>query len=409
MDLRNWQNVSSLLHLGEVGVLGLCSNDNDRSRSPDPRLAFWRCITDPDLSFPTPVGRRIEARSWLLDPVGHPADIFYSAMAAREVGELMREFQPQVVMIEGLFIHRYLDVVRQWNCGTILDCHNVEGPLWKAIGDSLNTNGFSARVTREILPKRVELIERSAVEKADQIWACSSDDVRSLNELYSPGTDIRLIPNGIDVKNYEAVRNGTITWPKGLERSTRVLLYPAAFFHKPNIPAAVFLMEEIFPKLSDHFPDCQLWLVGSRPSPEMIAAAQTEPRMVVTGAVVDILPYFAAASVIVAPLFQGGGTRLKILEAFAAGIPVVATAKAVEGIDAKAGEHYVLAERAEEFIAAIENLWSDNDLKAKLVVNGLNLVQRCYSSEANIVRIKLAIEALIDKKNKNNSFRRVME
>jgi Glycosyl transferases group 1 len=110
--------------------------------------------------------------------------------------------------------------------------------------------------------------------------------------------------------------------PEGLGQLTRVLLYPAVFFHKPNIAAAVFLMEKVFPRLSDHFPDCQLWLVGDRPSPGMIATARMERRMVVTGAVADIKPYFAAASVMVVPLFQGGGTRLRrILEAFAAGFP----------------------------------------------------------------------------------------
>ncbi|MGH7929957.1 MAG: hypothetical protein ACREQV_19430, partial [Candidatus Binatia bacterium] len=141
MDLRNWQNVNGLLRVGEVGVFGLCSNDIHRVKSPDARLAFWRCTADPDLSYPTPVGRRIEARSWFLDPLGHPADIFYSDMAAREVGESIREFEPQIVVVEGLFIHRYLDLLRQYRCRTILDCHNVEASLWKAIGESMNTKG----------------------------------------------------------------------------------------------------------------------------------------------------------------------------------------------------------------------------------------------------------------------------
>jgi glycosyltransferase involved in cell wall biosynthesis len=407
MDLRNWQNVNGLLRVGEVGVFGLCSNDTHRVKSPDARLAFWRCTADPDLSYPTPVGRRIEARAWVLDRLGHPADIFYSDMAAREVGELMREFEPQIVVVEGLFVHRYVDLIRHFRCRIILDCHNVEAPLWKAIGESMNTQGFPARMTREILPKRVDLIERSAVQKADQIWACSGDDVSSLQEFYSPRANICLIPNSIDVRNFERVRSKTVPWPEGLGQSTRVLLYPAAFFHKPNIPAAVFLMEEVYPRLADHYPDCQLWLVGSRPTPDMIGAARMEPRIVVTGAVADIKPYFGAASVMVVPLFQGGGTRLKILEAFAAGIPVVATAKAVEGIEVKDGEHYVVAERAEEFVEAIENLWSDSDLKARLVANGLDLVERRYSWEESSRRIRLAIEELINKNDEINLLRRV--
>ncbi|MGH7928562.1 MAG: glycosyltransferase family 4 protein, partial [Candidatus Binatia bacterium] len=175
------------------------------------------------------------------------------------------------------------------------------------------------------------------------------------------------------------------------------------------IPAAVFLIEEVFPRLADHYPDCQLWLVGSRPTPEMIGVARMESRIVVTGAVADIKPYFVAASVMVVPLFQGGGTRLKILEAFAAGIPLVATAKAVEGIEVKDGEHYILAERPEEFVEAIESLWSDSDLKARLVANGLDLVERRYSWEESSGWIRLAIEELINKNDENNSLRRASE
>jgi glycosyltransferase involved in cell wall biosynthesis len=302
-----------------------------------------------------------------------------------------------------------LNVVKQWNCKTVLDCPNVESSLSKAVGESTNGEGFLAKVSREIMPKRVELIERAAVQMADQIWACSSDDMTLLRALYQPVADIHLIPNGIDVRNYEGVRNKTIAWPEGLPRSTRVLLYPAAFFHKPNIPAAFFLIEEVFPRLSDHHQDCQLWLVGSRPIPEMIKAAQTEARIVVTGAVLDIKPYFAAASVLVVPLFQGGGTRLKILEAFAAGIPVVTTAKGAEGLEAKDGEHYLLAEHAEEFVQAIERLWSNCDLRERLIANGLDLVESRYSWEENSGRVSVAIEALLNKNKKINSLTEVSE
>jgi glycosyltransferase involved in cell wall biosynthesis len=75
----------------------------------------------------------------------------------------------------------------------------------------------------------------------------------------------------------------------------------------------------------------------------------------------------------------------------------VVTAKAVEGIEMKAGKHYVVTERAEEFVEAIESLWSDSELKAKLVANGLDLVERRYSWEESSGWIRLPIEELINK------------
>ena len=121
----------------------------------------------------------------------------------------------------------------------------------------------------------------------------------------------------------------------------------------PNAAAAKFLIET-FPKLRARFPDARLDIVGRDPPPELKAMGN-RPGVEVTGGVPDVKPYLARASLLAVPLDAGGGTRLKILEAFAAGLPVVSTAVGAEGIEAIANTHFIRAERS-GLVEAMANL-----------------------------------------------------
>ena len=126
----------------------------------------------------------------------------------------------------------------------------------------------------------------------------------------------------------------------------------------------------------------------------MKAAAERDRRIVVTGLVSDILPFLAAATVMAVPLRQGGGTRLKILEAFATNVPVVSTKKGAEGLEVEDRTHVLLAESAEEFVAAIVRIWTEERLAEHLATHGLELLTRAYSWDESSRRILQAVAAL---------------
>jgi glycosyltransferase involved in cell wall biosynthesis len=126
----------------------------------------------------------------------------------------------------------------------------------------------------------------------------------------------------------------------------------------------------------------------------MMAAAERDPRIVVTGVVPDVLPFVAAASVMAVPVFQGGGTRFKILEGFAANVPVISTRKGAEGLEVEDGTHLRFAESAGEFIAAIERIWTDERSAKNLAAHGLALLTRAYSWDVSGRRIREAIAVL---------------
>jgi glycosyltransferase involved in cell wall biosynthesis len=131
------------------------------------------------------------------------------------------------------------------------------------------------------------------------------------------------------------------------------------------------------------------------PSPELLTAAARDPRIVVPGPVRDIRPALAAATAMAVPLFHGGGTRLKILEAFAAGVPVVSTAKGVEGLDVRDGTHALIAESADEFVDHLVALWRDPTLAGRLAASARAFAAERFSWETVGARVRQAITPLV--------------
>lgn len=387
-DLRTWQNINALATCGRVGVFGLCSNDRRRESVPDLGLECWETSCDPALTIPPPKGVRLPARAWLLDPQGHPSDLYYSEGAARELSELLGRLRPDIVVLEGLWLHRYLGIILGAGCRVILDCHNVEAALAHEVGSASDGNDLEARVRREILPARTEVIERRTVRAADQLWVCSPEDERRLRERYHPVPPVIVVPNGIRLGDYDGGQ------PERLAEVPLTLVFLGFFGHFPNVIAARFLIEKVLPRLAAAAGACRLLLVGAMPPPELAAAAASDPRIVVTGAVRDVRPFLAGATAMAVPLLHGSGTRYKILEAFAAGLPVISTAKGAEGLDARDRTHLLLAETADEFVTAAVALSREPDLARCLTGNARAWVAERFSWDAAAARIRQAVTVL---------------
>ena len=393
-DLRSWQNVNALMGIGQVGVFGLCSNDLRAAAEPGEKLLFWRSSSDPALAFPLPKNRKVAARAWFLDPAGHPADLYFSATAAEEISGLMAEFKPHIVVIERLWLFRYIECVKRFGCRVVLDNHNVESVLYRQIGGSIPGGDLRARLMRDAIPARTEAIERKASQSVDQVWVCSREDARLMRGLYGLSAPIHVVPNGIDVQSYSDTRAVKHSRAPVEQASGKSILFTATFAHPPNEKAALFLIQEVFPRLTTINPDCRLLLVGNAPTPEMIRAAQGNSRILITGAVPDVRPYIASASAMVVPLFQGSGTRFKILEAFASKTPVISTATGAEGLCVKPEVHLLIAASAPEFVAGLQQLWLDKSLAGRLTENAYRLVKRSYSWEAARRKIGKAAQEL---------------
>ena len=201
---------------------------------------------------------------------------------------------------------------------------------------------------REYLEMRAwERYERAVARRAHAVVVLTARD-REAMLPYSPATPLVVIPLGIEAPERPLDPAG---------RPPPSVLFVGNFHHPPNVEAAVRLARSIFPRVRQRCPEAVLHLVGDAP-PEV-----SGPGVVVTGRVPSIEPWLDRAAVIAAPLASGGGMRVKVLEALAAGKAVVASPLAAEGLD---GAPLLLADGDEETAGAIIGLLEDRDRRAAL-------------------------------------------
>lgn len=161
--------------------------------------------------------------------------------------------------------------------------------------------------------------ERSLLPLCDELWAVSSEDARMLRMA---GPPVRVVPNAIDLDRYRR--------PSEVQRLPAVV-FTGWYGYKPNEDAALRLIR-IVERSREQGVQVLLFLVGRDPTATMRKCAFGKEWVTVTGPVEDVRPYLWQASVMVAPLWAGGGTKLKVMEAMAAGLPVVTTPLGVEGL-----------------------------------------------------------------------------
>ena len=311
-----------------------------------------------------------------------------------ELQNLLSEFKPQVAVLEGLWMHHYIEILKDYGCRVILDCHDTQSAEDLPLTDSVLGGDLKSKLVGRILPERVKLIEKRAAHAVDQLWVCSDREAHLMNSLHCPRVPIYVVPNGVDLALYDRAATGERCDLKLSKGNKRTIVYPGLFAYPPNRVAAAFLLEELFPRLEEIFPDCRLLLPGAHPTIQMLDAAKADSRIEVTGAVSDIRPYLWTASTMVVPLRQGTGTRLKIVEAFAAMIPVVSTAKGAEGLAIENEKHLLIAETAEQFVETVQRLWAQPMLAARLTANAFKLVGKQYSWAVAGRRISRAVNDL---------------
>jgi glycosyltransferase involved in cell wall biosynthesis len=202
--------------------------------------------------------------------------------------------------------------------------------------------------------------EAKLVKHADLATAVSKVDQDHFARLY--GVKPVLLPNGVDAARFEGVDSeGIVRFRSAFGLDQHTLLFAGFYSYAPNREAIDFLVRSMMPALRERYASATLALTGG-------GAPYHEPWLRNVGSIAyeDFAEFVAACAVAVAPIFSGSGTRLKILEAMAARIPVVATEKAAEGLDLKHGKDILFANTTDEFVGCIENLFYNPALAAGL-------------------------------------------
>ncbi|MBU0494108.1 MAG: glycosyltransferase [Chloroflexi bacterium] len=267
-----------------------------------------------------------------------------------------------VVQVEGIEMARYwLDAVGRPECRahvrrSVFDEHNAEYVLQQ--------RAFETDVRRPakwlggaysfIQWRKLVGYERRCLGAFDAVAAVSEKDRAALLRL-APNVPIAVVPNGIDT---------ALNTPRTAPAAGPTLVFTGTMDFRPNVDAVTWFCAQMLPLIRAQVPDVRLTIVGVNPSAAVRRLAADPAvhrtlRVTVTGWVSDPRPYIQEAAVYVVPLRMGGGTRFKVLEAMALGVPIVSTRVGCEGIDLVPDEEVLLADEPADFARAVVALLRD--------------------------------------------------
>jgi glycosyltransferase involved in cell wall biosynthesis len=256
----------------------------------------------------------------------------------------------------------------------ILDEHNIESEL--LFRGALTEGGPARRLFNLIESIKVRREERSAWRRAAGCLV-HSDREREILLRAVPGKSVAVVTNGVHLDEFRGERDL-------LGRDA--IVFTGAMNYRPNTDAVKFFVRQVLPLILLHKPEAKFYAVGVGPPPELTRLAG--PNVIITGRVPDVKPYLRSASVYVVPVRFGSGTRIKVVEALAAGKPVVSTTLGCEGHDSmRPGVHFLAADDAETFAREVLRVLDDPGLASELGRAGRELVEREYSWPALLARL----------------------
>jgi glycosyltransferase involved in cell wall biosynthesis len=274
----------------------------------------------------------------------------YTRPAMREVlrGLLYRE-SFDFILLEGVHLGEYLPLLR---CGksrplVMCDWHNIESEILRRY--SQTAVGWTRRRYARLAAGKLEAYESRFVNQCDLHSVVSERDRQTLIG-YGSRVPVITVENGVAVEQFTSRPGGSD--PR--KRRFRVIFTGAMDYHA-NVAAVRWFAREVWPHVRAATPGFVFTIVGRNPAPD-VRALGSEPGIEVTGMVPDVRPYYAQAIAAVMPLRVGGGTRIKILEAMAAGVPVISTGPGAEGLAAIPGTHFTQADSGAQMIEALRNL-----------------------------------------------------
>jgi glycosyltransferase involved in cell wall biosynthesis len=281
-----------------------------------------------------------------------------------------------------------VELTQMWPCASfvrasfrVLSTQNVESQVTSELGGTVR--GRLRRALYALESRRLAAYERSAWRAADACAAVSKPDAETIASAVERPARVLVAPNGVDPDHFaphlDAVRDDSVLLLGGLD-------------YRPNRDAAEWFLREVAPGLRRLSPETRV-VVAGRGAGELVRA-QPNPRLEGVDDVPDVREHFERAGALVVPLRVGGGSRVKILEAMAAGVPVVASRKAVAGLEVEDGAHLLVADEPRDLLRALESVRRDRAAATARAKAARALVERDYAWHGIVERLERDLERL---------------
>jgi polysaccharide biosynthesis protein PslH len=282
-----------------------------------------------------------------------------------EIEGFLRGRHYDVAVAEHFWCAPYADLLATASASTVLDLHNVESVWHESCGDA---SGGTAALAHSAFAQACRELERQWLPRFGLLLAASEDDRRRLLRIV-PGAAVVVYPNALPR-----------TEPAPFQRE-EAIIFSGNMEYQPNLTAIRYFHKEIWPLLRSGWPELR-WRVLGKNEARARRMLQGDERIQVTGPIANPLEEIGRAKAAVVPLLSGSGTRVKILEAWAAGTPVVSTPLGAEGLPSRDGENILLAAKPAAFADALSRLLASNTLRENIAGAGRREFERNFTWEA---------------------------
>lgn len=348
--IRPFNMIRHLSQEHEVTVCSLARSDSEaeEGRGIAPHCARFEMavVSDPVQTL------RMVAR--LPTPVPSSMGYFYSPELARKVDSLLARERFDLIFVHCSSVAQYVEKVR--GIPKILDFGDMDSQKWL---EYVNYKMFPLSMGYWLEGTKLVREEKRLARQFDLCTATTRAEWETL-ESYRTGVSSDWFPNGVDAGFFK---------PDGEGYDPDTISFIGRMDYYPNQEAMFRFCADVWPRLRAQRPNMKLLIVGADPIPAVQKLGEL-PGVTVTGSVPDVRPYILRSAAMVAPLNIARGTQNKILEAMAMGVPVVSSRIAAGGVDAVSGEHFLVADTAEEYAEAIRSIIGDPAERARLAQAG---------------------------------------
>ncbi len=365
--LRNWGLISNLAQRHDIWLLSFTFADEEITDELNAACQKIGIVPRPTRS----------TLSRVLTLVGSKQPDLSRRLASSDFDIQLRTWLKStkfdVVQIEGLEMGPFADTVRTMapHTSIVYDAHNAETLIQQRAFDidARQLKRWPHAVYSRLQLPRLRRFEERVCSTADSVLCVSPVDQTTLNSN-APGIQAVLVPNGIELADY-----GPASIKSGLPQNA--IVFSGKMDYRPNVDAVHWFGQNIFPHVRQEVRSARFFIVGKNPTPAVLNLGERE-GITVTGAVPDVRPYVAGATVFVVPVRMGGGTRFKILEALALQRAVVSTPIGAEGFGVLSGHELELAESEADFSRTVVDLISDSERRTQLGEAGRRFVAASY-------------------------------